>query len=1122
MEIPSVVSVNINGVLTDVVIRSVQTTAFANCKATSIVLPSSIKEIGNNAFESCPNLKSVVIKSDTENYNVTETDENGTITPGNVYTAVKSGKTTYGAITPVIGDSIFQGCTALESVEIAGFQTIGSSIFEGCSSLKNVSLDFSGLSSVNSSTGKVNKTALTGTMGDYCFKDCTSLESVTLPDNLKSVGAKGFFEGCSALKTVNIGLDLSSGLSVDSFTGCSSLEAIHVAGEDADPYSDNSGDNSWNKSYRSIDGVLYSGVAAKGATTIGEDGTNVKDENGKEVKTISVTNLIAYPAAKKDTTYKAPDTLTSIAANVFVNNAYVQTVVIDTTPTYNKSGVKTEKKVTIGKGAFAGSTALQSVTINNICDISDSAFDGCTQLSELIHNKAEGTVQSKMGNYAFRNCALTNTELEYWASIGQGAFYGNNALTSLTLGATIGEIGNNAFEGCTSLTDVDTTYCTMAIDGDQTWGTGIFKNCTALKSVKLPLALVSLGNDTFNGCSSLTDVEFGENVATIGSNAFANCTSLESIAPSRFLVNIYSNAFSGCTKLSSITLTRSVKSIDDEAFANCKALKKVLTPAGSYAETYAKQKKYTVENIDNDIVDADFFQYDWVTLGKDESVIEGYDPAYIVLTDGVYKLYSITGYRGGFEKLTFSEASTPYVADSFISKPVEKTASMVNYLQAVDLRGIKKIGKSAFSGCKQLTTAVFDDGLTEIGSSAFSNCEKLCSSALWEMSDPRIGESGDITFSDVMAYSLVIPAGCTSVGGSAFSGCKAIRVLDMSAVSGSIADSAFKNCTALTYVKTGDGLKSIGKSAFESCTALETIELGKNITAIGEAAFKNCTSLLRVDLPYELVKIEKNTFANCTSLARVTFNKMLENIAENAFLNCTALTALTFDRNLFFEKNAFKGCTAISTIAITDASNIVSTRDPFPDSTDCTILCTDTSQATAYTASKNYNAQTVEFVDGINYVVVKVTVSVPDGITVTKADGTAVKDGDYVIVDDVLTVTAADKEDGTTAQLYVNDKAIGSGSPVEYVVKENDFSLAFKVEYAEKPSYNADVDGDGILTSNDASMVLQKVLNSNFKFTVENANPDVDGDGILSANDASNILQKVLNSNFKFPADDNK
>lgn len=70
-----------------------------------------------------------------------------------------------------------------------------------------------------------------------------------------------------------------------------------------------------------------------------------------------------------------------------------------------------------------------------------------------------------------------------------------------------------------------------------------------------------------------------------------------------------------------------------------------------------------------------------------------------------------------------------------------------------------------------------------------------------------------------------------------------------------------------------------------------------------------------------------------------------------------------------------------------------------------------------------------------------------------------------------------------------------------------------------------DVDNSGILTANDAAIVLQKVLNNSYKMPIENIGDnymdyaDVDCDGILTSADAAMVLQKVLNSGYKMPVE---
>ncbi len=70
-----------------------------------------------------------------------------------------------------------------------------------------------------------------------------------------------------------------------------------------------------------------------------------------------------------------------------------------------------------------------------------------------------------------------------------------------------------------------------------------------------------------------------------------------------------------------------------------------------------------------------------------------------------------------------------------------------------------------------------------------------------------------------------------------------------------------------------------------------------------------------------------------------------------------------------------------------------------------------------------------------------------------------------------------------------------------------------------------DATGDGIITANDAAMILQKSLNDNFITDLENSTSDykkyldVDGDNSITANDAALVLQKSLNYDFVFPCE---
>jgi uncharacterized repeat protein (TIGR02543 family) len=212
-------------------------------------------------------------------------------------------------------------------------------------------------------------------------------------------------------------------------------------------------------------------------------------------------------------------------------------------------------------------------------------------------------------------------------TIGTDAFLGLN-ITSVTIPASVTEIGSNAFAGCTNLTIVNyagdwsnltiqsgnpavqdaanaplfdfefilnntavivTNYKYNGAAADvtipsryqgkpvTTIGHAAFFN-SAVTSVTIPDSVTSISDEAFINCPKLTNISIPNSVTYIGFSAFSSCTSLKSITLPSSLRSISEALFSGCSQLTTIHIPVSVTSIGNNAFADCPSLMTVTYP----------------------------------------------------------------------------------------------------------------------------------------------------------------------------------------------------------------------------------------------------------------------------------------------------------------------------------------------------------------------------------------------------------------------------------------------------------------------------------------------------------------------------------------------------------------
>ena len=210
--------------------------------------------------------------------------------------------------------------------------------------------------------------------------------------------------------------------------------------------------------------------------------------------------------------------------------------------------------------------------------------------------------------------------------IYSNAFSYCTSLTSVTIPATVTEIGDDSFSFCTNLTDINvsndnplyssqdgvlfnkdktTLICYPAGKENTSYsipnsvteiGEYSFSYCTSLTNVDIPNSVNEIGIDAFECCTSLTSVDIPNSVTEIGIGAFECCTSLTSVDIPNSVTTISNYAFVGCTSLTSVNIPIGVTEIGEYAFNECSSGLIIKGKAGSAAETCANEGGYTFKN----------------------------------------------------------------------------------------------------------------------------------------------------------------------------------------------------------------------------------------------------------------------------------------------------------------------------------------------------------------------------------------------------------------------------------------------------------------------------------------------------------------------------------------------
>jgi hypothetical protein len=477
-------------------IKEIGDYAFYGCEAfTTLTIPSTVTSIGSSAFYKCDGLTSLTIEKldgllDVEYDELGNIETNG-VTESDLYNdqyyytlpAVSdwySHTTTTTASSTTTSSTTTAKPTYLTPITVKEAYIIGASKFAGLDSVKTISVTFvdklnnkafdedeDNTSTVNSNAF-ANDKALTAVtlnegnvtyIGASAFANDYKLSSVTLPSTVTQI-ATAAFSNCVSLGSITLPADLTT-IASNAFRNCARLYYITIP-----------------ENVTSVGSGAFNGCANLGTITIQKYDQVVADEKLTEdaLDTSTYKSLGSIRAWFGTSFYTTdlPDDEYLISNNYFTSN-----------------------------GAYYIPDALSTVKINSVCQLDSYALYGL-DLSNVSLNFVESLTAKKLSTSRNAEKLVSKT---YYAQIGSyavsnvGDYYTS---ISITGGEYVKKIDSNAFDE-TYITDAN-----LAAFSNVTYiGSKAFANNYRLTTVTLPASLIEVGSNIFYNCRSIATLNIG-------------------------------------------------------------------------------------------------------------------------------------------------------------------------------------------------------------------------------------------------------------------------------------------------------------------------------------------------------------------------------------------------------------------------------------------------------------------------------------------------------------------------------------------------------------------------------------------------------------------------------------
>lgn len=790
-----------------------------------------------------------------------------------------------------IGYSAFRYMLVKE-IEIPNtVKTIGAYAFANNTRLTSLTFENDGSADLILGTVESNYTDYKGNkLEGNVFNGCTNLQSVELPERLKFLGA-GAFYSCTLLTGISFGQNSRlQYIGSEAFSG-TTPKTLTV------PKSVANGDivvdaNGTTEPRIGVADKAFCGLRYTDDVTFEGGGTLPLSFGEQAFYSYADTRDGAYDGIKVVN-------LPSRIADWQENGNTVRGISERTFADMSSSLTSGEPMVSSGQ---TSSSKLEAINIaaggQHYCSVDGVVYTADMKTLVLcpVNKTGKVTVDPRVELIAvnsFRNGKLSEVEFAGGSAdmvIGENAFRGCNSLTEVVLSDNVVEIGAQAFGYCTNLTKFTLSANIIDFDPNIFKGTNITDlsvsnnsgDYAAVNGVMFSKDMKTLLMYPKTLAASAYTVPAG--VTAIAAYAFADNTDIAEVVLPAGLTTIDERAFSGCKNLKTINIPNTVESIGAYAFYSC---------ASNYTAPAGLEISFEKDGTEG------------LAIGRyafNDAKLTALDFPARLSSIGECAFYSCIRLKS----VTFENEGSQLTF-------IDDWAFRGDYqLTRIDLpQGLAKLGDYVFYGCSGLTAATFGEGLIEIGDYTFGKCEGLVSvsfpASLRKMGagtfaeDPSsyssypCAELTTVTFAKGSQLEVIPHSTFYKTKLESFEIPASVKVIEGRPKDGSSYKSrtygAFEYCQSLKSVtfENGSRIKEIGDYAFDHCSVMEKFDIPNSVARLGAYAFSYCYALTKIVIPNAATVYGNNLFQYCQALEDVTLSSKATALPSSMFSNCKKL-----------------------------------------------------------------------------------------------------------------------------------------------------------------------------------------------------------------------------------------